>query len=100
VSELAQRQELIRLDPSDTVAVCRVAVGAGQRVCFDGGELTAHNAIPQGHKIALLPHAVGEEVIKYGHPIGVATAPVAAGQHVHTHNLATVRGRARPRGAR
>jgi altronate hydrolase len=90
-------RELIRLDPSDTVAVCRVAISAGQRVCVDGGELTAHDAIPQGHKIALLPHAVGGEVIKYGHPIGVVTAPITAGQHVHTHNLATVRGRARSR---
>jgi hypothetical protein len=32
-------------------------------------------------------------VIKYGSSIGVASAPIAAGSHVHTHNVASTRGR-------
>ena len=42
-----------------------------------------------GHKYALRPIAAGENVIKYGMPIGHATRDIAAGEHVHTHNLAT-----------
>ncbi len=35
----------------------------------------------------------GEAVIKYGSPIGLATAEIPAGSHVHTHNVASTRGR-------
>ena len=42
-----------------------------------------------GHKYAIRPIAKGENVIKYGMPIGHATADIAVGDHVHTHNLAT-----------
>ena len=42
-----------------------------------------------GHKYAIRPIAAGENVIKYGNPIGHATADIAVGDHVHTHNLTT-----------
>ena len=87
--------ELIRLHPDDTVAVCRRAVTAGERLRFEAGEVTALDPVPQGHKIALRAHRPGEQAIKYGHPIGVATAAIAAGGYVHVHNLRTVRGRPR-----
>ena len=45
--------ELILLDPADTVAVCRRAISAGERVRLDDGELTVLEDVPQGHKVAL-----------------------------------------------
>ena len=42
-----------------------------------------------GHKYAVRPVARGENVIKYGMPIGHATADIAVGEHVHVHNVAT-----------
>ena len=42
-----------------------------------------------GHKYARRPIAAGEAVVKYGMPIGHATRAIAAGEHVHVHNLAT-----------
>lgn len=42
-----------------------------------------------GHKYALRDLACGENVIKYGMPIGHTTAAVKAGEHVHIHNTAT-----------
>ena len=42
-----------------------------------------------GHKYALRPIACGENVVKYGMPIGHATRDIAPGEHVHVHNLAT-----------
>ena len=45
--------------------------------------------LADGHKYALRDIAEGEAVIKYGNPIGHATAPIKAGEHVHFHNVAT-----------
>ena len=42
-----------------------------------------------GHKYASRNIGKGEKVIKYGFPIGVATADISAGEHVHSHNLKT-----------
>ena len=44
--------------------------------------------VPAGHKVALRDIPPGGQVRKYGQVIGVATGPIAAGEHVHTHNLA------------
>jgi altronate hydrolase len=56
--------------------------------------LTVHEAVPFGHKVATAPIAEGDAVIKYGAPIGVARQDIAAGEHVHVHNLRSVRGAA------
>ena len=40
-----------------------------------------------GMKYATAPIAKGEKVVKYGFPIGCATADVATGDLVHSHNL-------------
>ena len=53
--------------------------------------ITAKQAVPIGHKVALKDLAVGDTVIKYGEDIGKVVAPVAKGEHVHTHNLKTKR---------
>ncbi len=42
-----------------------------------------------GHKVALKCIVAGEDVIKYGFPIGHATSDIKVGEHVHTHNLKT-----------
>ncbi|MBO4472366.1 MAG: altronate dehydratase [Clostridia bacterium] len=65
--------DLIILNEKDNVGVLRVPQGD----------------VPAGHKIALRDIPKGSAVIKYGYPIGVATADVKAGEFVHTHNLAS-----------
>ena len=47
-------------------------------------------AIPFAHKAALRPIPRGELVVKHGHPIGRATADIAAGEHVHVHNVVSL----------
>ena len=42
-----------------------------------------------GHKHALAPIAKGENIIKYGFPIGHATCDIAPGEWVHSHNVST-----------
>ncbi len=44
--------------------------------------------VPFGHKVALRDIAAGAEVVKYGVVIGRAQADIAAGEHVHVHNVA------------
>ena len=51
--------------------------------------LTDRPGIPAGHKFALRDIAEGENVIKYGNPIGHATRPIRKGELVDHHNLAT-----------
>lgn len=75
---------LLQIHLSDTVAVAPSAIEAGTQ---ERG-ITCE-AIPAGHKVALVDIAEGQEVIKYGFPIGKATTAIKAGQHVHSHNMAT-----------
>ncbi|MEA3285430.1 MAG: UxaA family hydrolase [Synergistota bacterium] len=51
------------------------------------------NQVPFGHKIAITKIAEGEQVTKYGEEIGVATCEITAGEHVHVHNVDSIRGR-------
>jgi altronate dehydratase len=82
----------IRVHARDNVAVVAADVQAGDLVRLDGGdELRAIDAIPRGSKVALGPIACGEAVIRYGEEIGRATKDIAAGEYVHTHNLARER---------
>lgn len=46
-------------------------------------------SLSTGHKSALCDIKKGEDVIKYGYTIGVATEDISAGEHVHSHNMKT-----------
>ena len=82
---MTQDAAILRIDPRDDVATALVALAAGD----SAGGVTVRGEIPAGHKLALRAIAAGEPVLKYGWPIGRATADIAAGDHVHSHNLAT-----------
>ncbi len=77
--------DFIQIHPTDNVAVALHPIAAG--TVFEG--VTATMDIPQGHKMALKPLAENDQVMKYGFSIGHATAPVAVGDWVHTHNMKT-----------
>ena len=47
------------------------------------------DSVPVGHKLALEPIQAGGPVIKYGYPIGTASATIAEGEWVHDHNVKT-----------
>ena len=52
----------------------------------NGHVIKAMEQIPIGHKIALRRIAADQEILKYGEPIGIATADIEAGCWVHIHN--------------
>ncbi|MBL6852499.1 MAG: altronate dehydratase [Alphaproteobacteria bacterium] len=83
---LANTPVTVRLHPSDNVVVAARRVPAGTRLASEG--VTTRENIPSGHKIATEAVAEGAPVRKYGQVIGVATADIAPGAHVHLQNLA------------
>lgn len=82
---------VIALDPSDNVAVVLRAINGGEEIVLGKLVLIAREAIAAGHKLALRAVPAGERVFKYGEPIGVASVDIAAGEHVHVHNLSSAR---------
>ncbi|GHU87167.1 altronate hydrolase [Spirochaetia bacterium] len=83
-------QPLIRINAGDNVAVALRPLRAGEKLDIAGISLAVLEDIPLGHKIALQNIGPGDRVIKYGYPIGAASAPISAGAHVHTHNVRTL----------
>jgi altronate dehydratase len=77
----------------DNVATALEPLHPGRRVDCGGLTITVNEPVPPGHKLSLRTIAAGEAVVKYGSPIGTATADIPAGMHVHTHNVASNRGR-------
>ena len=81
--------QAVRIHPLDNVAVAVQGLTAGEKVSVEGERVTLTEDVPAGHKVALRALARGETVVKYGFPIGAATAPIAPGTWVHSHNLKT-----------
>lgn len=79
----------IRISELDNVAVALHPIAAGEEITAGGISVKALEDIPQGHKIALRPIEKGENIIKYGFPIGHATEAAAPGSWMHTHNVKT-----------
>ena len=73
----------IRLHPADDVLIARSQLVGGTTV----ESISVRGLIPAGHKVATRAIAVGEPVRRYNQIIGFASRPIAAGDHVHTHNL-------------
>lgn len=82
---MTQDAAILRIDPRDDVATALVALAPGDSV--EG--IVVRAQVPAGHKVALRDIAKGRQILKFGWPIGTATRDIAAGDHVHSHNLAT-----------
>jgi altronate dehydratase small subunit len=83
------------IDPKDNVAVAIEPIAAGTPVTYlaQGKTvcLTAAEDITIYHKLATRVIPAGEPVVKYGENIGVATADIPAGAHVHVHNVTSMK---------
>ena len=77
----------------DNVATALEAIDRGREVRVGETSIVAADMIPRGHKVAVRAIRAGEPVVKYGSPIGTASVDIAVGAHVHTHNVASTRGR-------
>ena len=86
---MADARRAYLIDENDTVAVALCPLHGGETVIAGGYTVRVSEDIPMGHKLAVRPIAAGEEIFKYGCPIGRATEDIAVGRHVHTHNMCT-----------
>ena len=86
----------IKMNPKDNVATAIDDVESGEVIGVKNDEvfeIQVLQEIPFGHKFALRDIAKGEEIVKYGEVIGRATAEIRKGEHVHVHNVESLRGR-------
>ncbi len=77
----------------DNVATALEPLEPGATVRAGTVTLLVRDRIPRGHKIALRRIPAGSDVVKYGSAIGTASSDIDTGAHVHTHNVASSRGR-------
>ena len=80
-------RRLLLLDARDNVLVVTARIRAGESISVEGSDVAASRDLPLGHKLARSPIAAGDVIVKYGAPIGHATASIRAGDHVHVHNI-------------
>ena len=80
-------QPTMKLNQRDSVVVALTPIPKQTQLTIDQQTITTLEDIPQGHKIALSDLKAGDNVIKYGYPIGHVTTDVTAGQWLHTHNV-------------
>ena len=80
---------IIKLDHTDNVAVVVQDLAGGETVYDGDNALVLNESIPAGHKLALADIASGQNVMRYGAPIGRATRDIKKGDLVHIHNVFT-----------
>ena len=79
----------LKINSADNVAVAITALPAGEKLIVDGKEIILNEDIPAGHKFALKDFAEGENVIKYGYPIGHARTARKQGDWMNENNIRT-----------
>ncbi|RDE07175.1 UxaA family hydrolase [Sphingomonas aracearum] len=79
----------VRVSAGDNVATLLQDCAAGEPVEAGDASVVAREAVPRGHKIALGRIEAGQEVVKFGFPIGRAQRAIGEGEHVHSANLGT-----------
>lgn len=79
----------LKINPADNVAVAIETLKAGETVRIDNQQITLNEDIPAGHKFALTNLTEGENIVKYGYPIGHARKAQKPGDWMNEHNIQT-----------
>ena len=83
------KQAFLKINPADSVVVCLRAMKAGETITDGDKEIKLLQDTPAGHKVLLTDKKEGEDIIKYGYPIGHAAKNLKAGEWVNENNLKT-----------
>ena len=84
-----EKASFIKINPADSVVVCLRPFNKGEQINVDGKNITLAQDTPAGHKVLINDTAKGENIIKYGYPIGHAMDNLKAGEWVNENNLKT-----------
>lgn len=79
----------LKINPADSVVVCLSPKKKGEIIEVDGISVTINQDTPAGHKVLIKDVAKGQNIIKYGYPIGHALQDLKAGDWVNENNLKT-----------
>jgi altronate hydrolase len=79
----------LKINPADSVVVCLQPKQKGSIINVDGKDITIAQDTPAGHKVLIKDVSEGEDIIKYGYPIGHARKDMKAGEWVNENNLKT-----------
>ena len=79
----------LKINPADSVVVCLQPKKKGDVIDIDGKQVTVLQDTPAGHKVLISDKKEGEDIIKYGYPIGHARKDLKAGEWVNENNLKT-----------
>lgn len=82
-------EKFFKIHENDNVVVAISAINKGESINIDGQTILIADDIQAGHKIAIQNIMSGEDVIKYGNPIGYALSDIKIGDHVHVQNVKT-----------
>ena len=70
----------LKINPADSVVVCLQAKKKGEIIDIDGKSIALNQDTPAGHKVLIKDVKAGEDIIKYGYPIGHARRSQSAHQ--------------------
>ena len=84
-----EQATFLKINPADSVVVCLQPKQKGEVIEVDGKQITLNQDTPAGHKVLICDVAEGEDIIKYGYPIGHARQALKAGDWVNENNLQT-----------
>ena len=79
----------LKINPADSVVVCLQPKKKGETITVDGKTVILNQDTPAGHKVLIKDVQEGEDIIKYGYPIGHAKQDLKAGDWVNENNLKT-----------
>ena len=79
----------LKINPADSVVVCLQPKKKGEIITVDGKSVVLNQDTPAGHKVLIKDVQKGEDIIKYGYPIGHAQQDMKAGDWVNENNLKT-----------
>ena len=84
-----EQATFLKINPADSVVVCLQAKQKGDVIEVDGKQIVLNQDTPAGHKVLIKDVNEGENIIKYGYPIGHARQSLKAGDWVNENNLKT-----------
>ena len=83
------QSSFIKINPADSVVVCLRNFAKGEQIDVDGTVITLRQDTPMGHKVLIKDTPTGNDIIKYGYPIGHAMHDLQAGDWVNENTLKT-----------
>lgn len=83
------KSSFIKINPADSVVVCLSPMKKGETITVGDKQITLLQDTPAGHKVLIKDAKQGDNIIKYGYPIGHAMQDMEAGQWVNENNLKT-----------